>query len=560
MTAVRQIIRGVGVSPGVVVGPVRRMPDPVPEPDAGARVAEPDRASEAGRITEAAAAVRADLAARASAVTGDARDVLEATALMADDPTLTDAAAALVTAEGLTAQRGVWQAGSEVAATMAALGGYLGERARDVTDVRDRIVARLTGRAAPGIPVADEPFVLVAADLAPADTATLDPTQVLALVTESGGPTSHTAILARALGLPAIVAASGVLALPDGAPVLVDGGAGTVVPDPSPRDQERAAALRSAASLAFSGHGVTGSGTPIALLANVGDAAGALVAASTGAQGVGLFRTEFCFLDRREPPTVAEQVEAYTAVLDAFTGRRVVVRTLDAGADKPLPFVTDAAEANPALGVRGLRTAARAPRLLDDQLTAIAEAARGRDDVWVMAPMVATAAEAHDFVTRCATRGLRTAGVMVEVPAAALCADAVLEHAAFASIGTNDLAQYCMAADRQLGELAALNDPWQPAVLRLVELTCRAGRRRSRPVGVCGEAAADPALACVLAGLGVSSLSMSPRALGPVAAALAGAADDACAAAAEAALAAPSAADARAGARALLPHLADVGL
>lgn len=554
-------ISGVGVSAGVVVGPVRRMPDPVAEPVDGSPLPEAERPGAAARIAAAAGAVQADLQARAAGATGDAKAVLEATALMAADPALQSLASARVTGSGMSPERAVWEAAGEVGAMLEGLGGYLAERSRDVRDVRDRIVAVLTGRPAPGIPHSDRPYVLVAADLAPADTATIDTAVVQALVTEEGGPTSHTAILARALGLPAVVAARGVLDLADGALVLVDGAAGTVQVDPPLAEQDRARRLATAGRRTFDGRGRTADGTPVALLANVGDGPSAQAAAEAGAEGVGLFRTEFCFLDRTEPPTVAEQEAAYGAVLDAFPGKKVVVRTLDAGADKPLPFVTAESEPNPALGVRGVRTALRAPKVLEDQLEAISRAAQGRSaDVWVMAPMIATADGAQDFVARCAEHGLTAAGVMIEVPAAALCADAVFEHAAFGSLGTNDLTQYAMAADRLLADLAALNDPWQPAVLRLVELACQAGRRRGRPVGVCGEAAADPGLACVLVGLGVSSLSMSARALPDVAAALAGASDAACAEAARAAVDAPTAAIGRERARSVLSHLAELGL
>ena len=209
-------------------------------------------------------------------------------------------------------------------------------------------------------------------------------------------------------------------------------------------------------------------------------------------------------------------------MFDAFPGRRVVIRTLDAGADKPLPFVTAAGEPNPALGVRGLRTSWAHPAVLDDQLEAIAQAAASSSaDVWVMAPMVATADEADAFVDRCAAHGLPHAGIMVEVPAAALRAADLLDRARFASLGTNDLTQYAMAADRELAGLAQLSTPWQPAVLSLVQLACAGGLRQDRPVGVCGEAAADPALAPVLVGLGVTSLSMTARALPDVGAVLA---------------------------------------
>ncbi|MDD9205764.1 PEP-utilizing enzyme, partial [Georgenia sp. 10Sc9-8] len=370
-----------------------------------------------------------------------------------------------------------------------------------------------------------------------------------------------TAILARGLGIPAVVAVGAVLhRLADDDLVLVDGGEGTVYQDPD--EEEVRQAERAAAQVrTFDGAGRTADGHEVQLLANVGDADGARAAAEAGAQGVGLFRTEFCFLDRAEEPTVAEQVAAYRPVLAAFPGRKVVVRTLDAGADKPLPFLTDVREANPALGVRGLRTARRDPAVLDHQLAAIAEAARSEEaEVWVMAPMVATVSETEDFVEACHRHGLGTAGVMVEVPAAALMSGPILARAAFASVGTNDLAQYAMAADRMLGSLAELTDPWQPSVLRLVEATGRGGAQQDRPVGVCGEAAADPALAVVLAGLGVSSLSMTPRALGDVAAVLRSVTLAEAQALAGLALSAESAQDARAQVRAGLPVLQELAL
>lgn len=311
----------------------------------------------------------------------------------------------------------------------------------------------------------------------------------------------------------------------------------------------------------FDGQGRTADGRRVQLLANVGDPKGVAAAVEANAEGVGLFRTEFCFLGHTEAPTVDEQVTAYRAVLAAFPGKKVVVRTLDAGADKPLPFLNPAVEANPALGVRGLRTSVRFPEVLDDQLTAIAQAAAAEQaTVWVMAPMVATAREAAEFVERCEAMGIETAGVMVEVPGAAISATHILASARFASLGTNDLAQYTMGADRLVGDLAALNDPWQPAVLRLVQLTCSAGVERDRPVGICGEAAADPALACVLVGLGVSSLSMTPRSIPDVADVLLTTTYGQCVRLASLALDAPGATEARVAVRAELPVLAELGL
>lgn len=569
---VAQQFSGVGVAPGRVVGPVLQMPAPITEPAAGSPLpADFSPEGEAQRIKEAGRAVRESLQTRAAVASGEGRAVLEATALMAADPMLLKGAVKLLAADApggaRTAERAVWESGAAVAQKLSALGGYMAERAADVLDVRARLVAELRGLPAPGIPVSAEPFVLAAEDLAPADTAVLDPSRVIALITSSGGPQSHTAILARALGLPAVVAAPGVDALADGTEVFVDGAAGAVVAPPGAAERDAAAAWAVQASVlgAFAGANTLADGHVLPLLANVGTGADAVAAAAAGAEGVGLLRTEFCFLDRAEEPTVDEQIAAYGAVFAAFPGKKVVVRTLDAGADKPLPFLTNADEPNPALGVRGYRTELTSPGVLARQLSAISAAASLHTaEVWVMAPMISTAAEAAEFAAMCTEAGLATPGVMVEVPSAALTAGTVLRSVEFASLGTNDLTQYAMAADRQLGPLATLNDPWQPAVLSLVQLTvdgaARASAGAAKPVGVCGEAAADPALAVVLAGLGVTSLSMSARSLAAVSAVLSTVTLAQARHLAGVALAAPSAAQARALVRADLPVLAELGL
>ena len=239
-----------------------------------------------------------------------------------------------------------------------------------------------------------------------------------------------------------------------------------------------------------------------------------------------MFRTELCFLSATTEPSVKEQAEVYKKVLEQFPNSKVVVRSLDAGSDKPVAFASMADEMNPALGVRGLRVARANEALLTRQLDAIAKAASelGRTEetapTWVMAPMVATAREAQWFAGLCGDRGL-TAGAMIEVPAASLMADKIMPHLRFVSIGTNDLTQYTMAADRMSPQLAYLTDPWQPAVLRLIDHTCKEGKKFNTAVGVCGEAAADPLLACVLTGLGVNSLSAASTAIAGVGAQLA---------------------------------------
>ena len=556
---------GVGVSPGRVIGTIRQMPKPISEPPAGEQLAPDTTAEEATAALKAAAqAVHDELKSRAAHATGDGKAVLEATALMAKDTMLIKGASKLI-ARGTSGERAIWESGSSVSEMLHNLGGYMAERATDVLDVRARIVAELRGVPAPGIPASATPFILVADDLAPADTATLDPNQVLALVTAGGGPQSHTAIIARSLGLPAVVAAVGVDEVPDGTEVYVDGAAGTVIAEPDESLRAAAEAWAATASLLseFTGTGTTADGHQVPLLANVGGGKDAVAAAKLGAQGVGLFRTEFCFLERDTEPSVEEQAAAYKSVFDAFPGKKVVLRTLDAGADKPLPFLTDSTEPNPALGVRGYRTDFTTPGVLDRQLEAIALAEQQSEaDVWVMAPMISTAEEAARFASMCADAGIKTPGVMVEVPSAALTAEAILREVGFASLGTNDLTQYAMAADRQLGPLANLNTPWQPAVLRLVGLTVEGSRAEgnNKPVGVCGEAAADPALAVVLTGLGVSTLSMTARSLAAVAAVLKTVTLEEAQQLAKLALSAPSATEARAWVREKLPVLEELGL
>lgn len=515
----RRVLTGIAVGAGSASGPVARMaPAPaLPEPRP---VTDPD--AESAALRRALAALAADLEQRADRAGGPAADVLAAQAMMAADPALADRAGDLV-GQGTDGAHALVRAFDGFRAALLAAGGYFAERAADLEDLRDRAVAHLLGLPMPGLPDPGHPYVLVAEDLAPADTALLDPDRVLALVTVRGGPTSHTAILAKALGLPAVVGCAEAAELADGQLVLVREGA--VELDPPAETVRQAAArerLRRERAGSVRGPGRTADGHPVALLVNLGAPHELAGAAAADAEGVGLFRTEFLYLDRAEAPALAEQTAAYRQVFAAFPGRRVVVRTLDAGADKPLPFATTGDEENPALGIRGLRTAARDPQLLETQLAAIAAAARDtRAEVWVMAPMVSVPREAAEFAARVRAHGLPVAGAMVEVPAAALRADRLAKVCDFLSIGTNDLAQYAFAADRTLGALADLLDPWQPALLDLVAATARAASAHRRPVGVCGEAASDPALALVLVGLGVTSLSTAPACLPEVRAALA---------------------------------------
>lgn len=545
----------IGVSPGRVVGPVLRMPEPLPEPDRSEQLAAPEREAAVQRLDGAVDTVVAELRERASAPGGGTgAEVLEATAALASDPALIEVATAAVRERGLTPEAAWWDTLETVAAQFAALGGLQAERVTDLRDIRNRVVAQLTGATLPGVPASDRPFVLVATDLAPADTAGLDPATCLAILSAEGGPTSHTAILARSLGIPAVVSAGVARGLSDGDTVLVDGTTGEVVrePDAVLAATAETAPRPAAAQGPFVGPGATADGARVEILANVGGPKDIGAAVERGAEGIGLFRTEFCFLGRTEAPGLDEQVAAYRAVLEGFRGGHVVIRTLDAGSDKPLPFLSPEPEENPALGVRGYRTAKPHPEVLELQLEAIALAARAvpETETWVMAPMIATVPEAAAFAAQARAAGIARVGVMVETPSAALMSEEVFAHVDFVSLGTNDLAQYTMAADRLSGALAELGDPWQPAVLRLIE-RCVAGSG-GKPVGVCGEAAADPLLARVLVGIGVTSLSMTARAVPLVGDAVALTTRDGCAEAAEAALSAGSAAEARQRVAALL--------
>ncbi|WP_069812125.1 phosphoenolpyruvate--protein phosphotransferase [Streptomyces sp. TP-A0874] len=552
----RTTLQGVGVSHGVAIGEVRHMGTAVLEPPAQ-QIRRDDAPREQGRARRAAEAVSADLTARGNLAGGDAQAVLEAQAMMAQDPELLSDVERRI-AVGSSAERAVYDAFASYRALLAGAGEYLAGRVADLDDVRNRIVARLLGVPMPGVPDSEQPYVLIAHDLAPADTALLDTTLVLGFVTEEGGPTSHSAILARALGVPAVVALRGATELSEGTVIAVDGSTGEVLVDPDPREREELeaeAAERQAALRGSSGPGVTSDGHKVPLLANIGGPADVPAALEAGAEGVGLFRTEFLFLeDSRRAPSREKQVGAYRTVLEAFPGSRVVVRVLDAGADKPLDFLTPADEPNPALGVRGLRALLDHPEVLRGQLDALVEAAEGLPvHLEVMAPMVADRSDARAFAEACRAAGLPAKyGAMVEIPSAALRARSILQEVEFLSLGTNDLAQYTFAADRQVGGVSRLQDPWHPALLDLIALSAEAARAEGKSCGVCGEAAADPVLACVLTGLGVSSLSMTASALPFVRATLAKHTLPQCERAAAAARATDSAEQARRAAQAVL--------
>ena len=551
------VLRGTPVVPGVAYAPAVVATASI-SAKAVARFEKtgfPDAEAALAAYDAAVAATAEGLSARAATVQGAAAEVLTATAGLARDKGLRSAVRKRLNAGDplLTALAG---AVDQFAGVFTTMGGLMAERVTDLRDIERRVTARLVGEPEPGVPVPAVASVLLAEDLAPADTAGLDAGTVIALVTERGGPTSHTAIIARQLGIPCVVGVAGLSAVEDATLLMVDGTTGEVTVEP---DAETATRLVGEAATArealekWTGPGRTVDGTSVKLLANVADGRSASSAADGPVEGVGLFRTELSFLNRKDEPTVEEQAEIYTAVLAPFRGQGyVVVRTLDAGSDKPIAFATHEGEENPALGVRGLRLSFDNPGLMERQLEGIARAAQGTGtETWVMAPMVATVAEAADFAAQVRVHGLKT-GVMVEIPSAALLAPKMLEVVDFLSIGTNDLTQYTMAADRMTTDLAHLTDSWQPAVLQLIAITAEAGKQAGKPVGVCGEAAADPILATALVGMGISSLSMALAAVRQVGAQLAAVTMDTCEQAAEAALGASDPKAAREAVRAAL--------
>jgi phosphoenolpyruvate-protein phosphotransferase len=462
---------------------------------------------------------------------GDEADIFLAHADFAGDPEVLDRVRA-ATGEGASAEAAVTQAFDSFRALLAASADeYLAGRATDIDDVRDQVLDVLAGRDVAPVPL--ERSVVVAGELTPSQTARLPADLIAAVVCESGSPTSHAAILSRALGIPAVVGVAGVLAaVDDGILIAVDGreGAVRIAPD----EAEQAAILaRIEEDLRRREHltalrdepGRTADGQHIELAANVGGSGDLVAATEHGAEGSGLVRTEFLFQEAQDEPSIDEQVAFYREVLAAFPGQRVVFRTMDVGADKPLPFVTRDPEENPALGVRGLRLGLLRPDLLTNQLRALLRA-RDADDTGqgrlaIMFPLVSTSDEvrrARAALDEAAAAEQTTldgveVGIMVEVPSAALAAHRIAPLVDFFSVGTNDLLQYLFAADRLVAELAGLPDAADPDVLRLLGEVIAAAHDHGAWVGVCGEAAADLVVAAALVGLGADELSMTPTAI-----------------------------------------------
>jgi phosphocarrier protein FPr/phosphocarrier protein len=455
------------------------------------------------------------------------------------------------------------------AAWAVAIGGYVDqlrgaadarmvERAADLADLRRQVLLRLAGEAAPALRLPDN-AVILADDILPSQLLELDPARVAGLAIARGGPTSHVAILAASMNIPAVVAlGASVLRIEDGALVILDGDAGRLLVAPNPAEiaaaQTRLAERRSrrAQALAVAAEPCrTVDGARIEVFANLAAVDEAAEAVANGAEGCGLLRTEFLFMDRDAPPDEDEQTAAYEAIAAALGERPLVIRTLDVGADKPAPYLPLAAEENPALGVRGVRVSLAYPALLRTQLRAILRV-RPLDGVQIMLPMVVGLAEVRAvravLVELAAELGVVAPklGVMVETPAAAILADVLAAEADFLSIGTNDLAQYTLAMDRTNPRLAAQVDALHPAVLRLVQAAAGGGARHRRPVSVCGGLASEIAAAPILIGLGATELSAAPAAVPELKAAIRALTLAQCRDLAERALAQASAAEVRA--------------
>ncbi len=531
-------LAGLPASPGIAVGPARHLMPAVPPLPVGP-AEDPEREWE--KFQHALDLARTDIqAARAATmVTAGEQEsaIFDAHLLFLEDETLLAPTRRAVLVDGANAASAWHGASDAVAASYRALDDpYLRARAADVVEVEHRVLRRLLGGESRSEPLLSAGIV-VSAELTAGDLAELDPRLITGLATAAGGPLDHGAILARALGIPAVVGLGpAILAVGEGTVLAVDGDRGTVDVDPAPELVARLTARRAAddrrrssALLAAAAPAVTRDGLRILVEANAGSAQEGRAIVAGGADGVGLLRTEFLFLDRDSAPDEDEQYRAYAELAAGLGGRPLVVRTLDAGADKPAPWLPGGqpTEANPALGLRGLRLGLARPEMLQTQLRAVLRAA-AEHPIRLMFPMVTTVEEvrrAKAMLAEAAATLVRRGqavpdrmpvGIMVEVPGAALRTRHLAKEVDFLSIGTNDLTQYALAVDRGNSLVAALGDGLDPAVLGLIATVVRGARARALPVAVCGVLAGDVFAVPVLVGLGVTELSVSPSAVATV--------------------------------------------
>jgi len=565
-------LTGLPGAPGIVSGPARHFHPVDPEIPTGSS-ADPEAEWEA--LTGALEQVRAEIRAARDSVAAKAGEysaaIFDAHLLFLDDEALLEPARRAIFEEGKNAAEAWHGAAEKVAADYRSLDDeYLQARAGDLTGVARQVVAALTGDRAASLSAAG---IVVAADLTPADTASLDRKLALGVATAAGSPTAHSAILARSIGIPAAVGlGEALLNVPEGTQLLLDGDAGTVHVEPAEeivKEYERRTAAREqeaqTARAAAAEPAVTRDGHRIEVVANIGSPDDVPAAIENGAEGVGLLRTEFLFLERDSMPSEDEQVTAYKSIAKGLAGRPLILRTLDVGADKPLPYLPLEPEANPFLGVRGIRLTLERPELLETQLRAVLRTA-AEYPLKVMFPMVATLEEFRQAkaVLADVRAGLKQAGaptpeelevgVMIEVPAAALAAEQFAPEIDFFSLGTNDLVQYTMAAERGNAAVAGLADGLHPSVLRLIRIVAEAAKERGKWAGVCGELASDPIAVPVLVGLGIAELSANAPAIPAVKQAVRSVDTEAARGLAEQALELSSAAEVRA----LVAHEAEI--
>ncbi len=524
---------GIGRAAALVVTPWQGFG----EPDAGAR-GTPDE--EMAKIAGALAAAGAELRSAGAAAANDTvRAVLRAHLAIVEDPEFSARIAAEV-GSGATAARAVVTVAQRFAAALAGSGSaVLAERALDLRDVAARLVHTLAPGAAEERIALARDAVVVAESLSPAQLLALDMARLKGLVLASAGATSHTVVLARAAAVPCVTGVAGAAAIADGAEVIVDGERGLVVAGPSPEvaafyagEATALGAIRARLAAAAVRDAVTADGRRVEVAANVASLAEARLALAAGAEGIGLFRTELLFMDRASPPSEDEQAEVYAEVARLAAGRRVIIRTLDAGGDKPIPYLGLPRERNPFLGCRAVRMYEAHPAIVAAQIRAIARAsARGR--VELMFPMVSSAAEAGALrrlvaaeMAALAAAGVpfdpaMPVGVMVEVPSLAFVLDQAASAADFFSIGSNDLLQYLLAVDRDNPAVARLYDPFEPAFVRALAAVCGAARAAGRRIGLCGELGADPLATPLLVGLGLDEISVGGASVPAVKAAIA---------------------------------------
>jgi len=532
-----QELKGLGVGLKAAVGTVHVVAPAQPLPAWGKSTIGAE--AEAIRLKAAIGAVSSnldELAAKADETTGE---IFEALKMLLEDDELFEVAEGYL-AEGSDAAGAIGQAVNEFGELLSGDPAFE-ERVADLQDLSRRVQANLAGISV-GLELPQTgQIVLVGEDFSPADTAQFTPA-VVGVVTRAGGPTSHTAIICRARSIAAVVSVPDAFILTNGTRVLVDPVGDRVVLDGQVSD--------ATAALTFI---ETDAEPIIPVRSNIGTAADAKVAAATKANGVGLFRTELLYLSAASQPSVEQQSASYAEVLAAAPEGPIVVRTIDAGSDKPVPFLNMPHEENPSLGVRGYRLITEHRQFIVDQLQSLefARAHTGRE-VWVMAPMIATVAEAAEFAELARSIGKFKVGIMIETPAISMQVDRLQGVVDFVSIGTNDLSQYLFAADRMNPALGALLNPWQPGLIRMLSKIGTDGAAAGVSVGVCGESASDPAFAVVLAGLGITSVSASPSQVNVVSNALAGVTMDQARAVAAAALSGTDAATAKAAALAKL--------